>query len=495
MIGVGRSNAGGRTNRKLLDDHPSIIGFRFPLVVGVCGAGLAVIVLILIMLVVYFRCRSKRPQWRRMRKQRDCSGAPTVIKGISLETTGNATDDTAKMCGGSVDREDDGSSRGDDRSSDKGSKVTSGGSSSIASSSSAEMMCNLAWGRWYTLAELEAATENFKRENVVGEGGYGVVYKGTLPDSSVVAVKNLLDNRGQAEKEFKVEVEAIGKVRHKNLVGLIGYCAEGRQRMLVYEFVENGNLEQWLHGDVRPVSPLTWDIRMKIATGTAKGIAYLHEGLEPKVVHRDVKSSNILLDKKWNPKVSDFGLAKLLGSGSSYVTTRVMGTFGYVAPEYASTGMLTEGSDIYSFGVLLMEIISGRSPVDYNRPPGEVNLVEWFKGMVGSRRAEELIDPRIETQPSPRALKRIVLVCLRCVDSDAHKRPKMGQIVHMLEGDDFPFRTERRSVPVNDNKNQQQSAAQPEATAGTPFQKVAGGGDKDRSIWRSDEVDNAKETE
>jgi serine/threonine protein kinase len=175
-------------------------------------------------------------------------------------------------------------------------------------------------------------------------------------------------------------------------------------------------------------------------------IAYLHEGLEPKVVHRDIKSSNILLDKKWNAKVSDFGMAKVLGPGSSYVTTRVMGTFGYVAPEYASTGMLNESSDVYSFGVLLMELVSGRSPVDYNRPPGEVNLVEWFKGVVGSRRVEDLLDPRIQPAPPPRALNRVLLVCLRCIDSDAHKRPKMGQIVHMLEGDDFPFRTVSSSL-------------------------------------------------
>nr|KYP75175.1 putative serine/threonine-protein kinase At1g01540 family [Cajanus cajan] len=300
---------------------------------------------------------------------------------------------------------------------------------------------NIGWGRWYTLDELHTATQGFAEENVIGEGGYGIVFKGLLLDGSVVAVKNLLNNKGQAEKEFKVEVEAIGKVRHKNLVGLVGYCAEGAQRMLVYEYVDNGTLEQWLHGDVGPVSPLTWDIRMKIAVGTAKGLAYLHEGLEPKVVHRDVKSSNILLDKMWNAKVSDFGLAKLLGSEKSYVTTRVMGTFGYVSPEYASTGMLNEGSDVYSFGILLMELITGRSPIDYSRPPGEMNLVDWFKGMVASRRGEDLVDPLIEIQPSPRSLKRALLVCLRCIDLDVSKRPKMGQIVHMLEADDFPFRS------------------------------------------------------
>lgn len=309
---------------------------------------------------------------------------------------------------------------------------------------------NIGWGRWYGLKELEIATRGFSGENVIGEGGYGIVYRGVLQDGSVVAVKNLLNNKGQAEREFKVEVEAIGKVRHKNLVGLVGYCAEGPQRMLVYEYIDNGNLEQWLHGDVGPVSPLTWEIRMKIAVGTAKGLAYLHEGLEPKVVHRDIKSSNILLDRKWNAKVSDFGLAKLLGPESSYVTTRVMGTFGYVSPEYACTGMLNEGSDVYSFGILLMEIITGRSPVDYSRPPAEMNLVDWFKGMVANRRGEEVVDPLIEVQPPPRNLKRALLVCLRCIDLDVAKRPKMGQIVHMLEGDDFPFRTEPRSAKEKD---------------------------------------------
>ncbi|KAL6899196.1 hypothetical protein ACP4OV_005854 [Aristida adscensionis] len=300
------------------------------------------------------------------------------------------------------------------------------------------------WGHWYTLKELEAATGMFADENVIGEGGYGIVYHGVLENGTQVAVKNLLNNRGQAEREFKVEVEAIGRVRHKNLVRLLGYCAEGNQRMLVYEYVDNGNLEQWLHGDVGPVSPLTWDHRMKIILGTAKGLMYLHEGLDPKVVHRDVKSSNILLDKHWNAKLSDFGLAKLLGSERSYVTTRVMGTFGYVAPEYAGTGMLNETSDIYSFGILIMEIISGRVPVDYNRPPGEVNLVDWLKTMVSSRNSDGVVDPKMPQKPTSRALKKALLVALRCVDPDARKRPRIGHVIHMLEVDDFPYRDERR---------------------------------------------------
>lgn len=304
---------------------------------------------------------------------------------------------------------------------------------------------HLGWGHWYTLRELEDSTNGFADENVIGEGGYGIVYHGVLKDNTHIAIKNLLNNKGQAEREFKVEVEAIGRVRHKNLVRLLGYCAEGAHRMLVYEYVDNGNLEQWLHGDVGPCSPLTWEIRMNIILGTAKGLTYLHEGLEPKVVHRDIKSSNILIDKQWNSKVSDFGLAKLLGSESSYITTRVMGTFGYVAPEYASTGMLNERSDVYSFGILIMEVITGRNPVDYSRPPEEVNLVDWLKKMVSNRNAEGVLDPKLPEKPSSRALKRALLVALRCTDPNAQKRPKMGHVIHMLEAEDSPYKEDRRA--------------------------------------------------
>lgn len=194
-------------------------------------------------------------------------------------------------------------------------------------------------------------------------------------------------------------------------------------------------------------------------------LAYLHEGLEPKIVHRDIKSSNILLDRQWNAKVSDFGLAKLLCSERSYITTRVVGTFGsvllvssafsgkegsfarfhyrlphllhcrYVAPEYAKTGMLNERSDVYSFGVLVMEVITGRTPVDYTRPTDEVDLVEWLKRMVAERRVEEVLDPRLPEPPPSKALKRAVLAALRCVDPDGSQRPTMPHVVHMLEDD------------------------------------------------------------
>ncbi|CAL5415155.1 unnamed protein product [Camellia sinensis] len=303
---------------------------------------------------------------------------------------------------------------------------------------------HLGWGHWFTLRDLDIATNRFSKENVIGEGGYGVVYQGHLVNGSPVAVKKLLNNLGQAEKEFRVEVEAIGHVRHKNLVRLLGYCIEGTHRMLVYEYVNNGNLEQWLHGAMHQHGYLTWEARMKVLLGTAKALSYLHEAIEPKVVHRDIKSSNILLDDNFNAKISDFGLAKLLGAGKSHITTRVMGTFGYVAPEYANSGLLNEKSDVYSFGVVLLEAITGRDPVDYSRPAHEVNLVDWLKIMVGSRRSEEVVDPTIETKPSTSALKRALLTALRCVDPDSDKRPKMGQVVRMLESEEYPIPREDR---------------------------------------------------
>ncbi|KAG5047895.1 hypothetical protein JHK85_008998 [Glycine max] len=278
----------------------------------------ALIVIATVVLILVFVRRSRSSKKRKMRVKHSSGAIPLVSKEIVEVNTLELKIDPKKK---EVEMEE---------------------SASVESP-------NIGWGRWYSLKELENATEGFAEQNVIGEGGYGIVYKGILMDGSVVAVKNLLNNKGQAEKEFKVEVEAIGKVKHKNLVGLVGYCAEGAQRMLVYEYVDNGTLEQWLHGDVGPASPLTWDIRMKIAVGTAKGCVY------------------------------------------------------------------------------------------------RMNLVDWFKGMVASRHGDELVDPLIDIQPSPRSLKRALLVCLRCIDLDVSKRPKMGQIVHMLEADDFPFRSELRT--------------------------------------------------
>ncbi|XP_071711296.1 probable serine/threonine-protein kinase At1g01540 [Rutidosis leptorrhynchoides] len=451
-----------------LTKKTSILGLKFYVVLGVCLG--AAIVIIIFLLSLYFTSKRKK-SFKMIKTLPQKPTIPTTTDEISQPRVGPTrpepieTEKIHKQEQNQVTEpgslaivknhasEDDGNLNLNGY--DKVHRISypgGGGGSSYGSGSGDQLsiisvqpeVSHLGWGHWYTLRELEIATNGFSDENVIGEGGYGIVYSGILTDNTMVAVKNLLNNRGQAEKEFKVEVEAIGRVRHKNLVRLLGYCAEGAQRILVYEYVNNGNLEQWLHGDVGPLSPLTWEIRMNIVLGTAKGLTYLHEGLEPKVVHRDIKSSNILLDRQWHPKVSDFGLAKLLQSEKSYVTTRVMGTFGYVAPEYASTGMLNERSDVYSFGILIMEIISGRNPVDYSRPPDEVNLVDWLKSMVTSRNAEGVLDPKLPEKPSSRALKRALLVALRCVDPSAQKRPKMGHVIHMLEADDFPFRDEHR---------------------------------------------------
>eukprot|EP01018_Ginkgo_biloba_P037152 Gb_39310 [translate_table: standard] len=472
-------SSGGFLNAQL-SKKTSIFGLKLWVLIGIAVG--AFIVLILFVLSLWLTSRRKS---RRLLEKLPMTQIPTVSKeikevkidrkaanniptgdGILLTFQGktsdrdsdkvlvhvgvrNSSDGEKNSPGGSIVQQEkgEGSQSGEEGSS--GNSVYRG-SSSYAISASSPMngmpeVSHLGWGNWYTLRDLEIATGYFAKENVLGEGGYGIVYKGQLANGTTVAVKNLFNNLGQAEKEFRVEVEAIGRVRHKNLVRLLGYCVEGTHRILVYEYVDNGNLEQWLHGAMRQRGFLTWEARMKIIFGTAKALAYLHEALEPKVVHRDIKSSNILIDHEFNAKVSDFGLAKLLGSGKSHVTTRVMGTFGYVAPEYANTGLLNERSDVYSFGVLLLEAITGRDPVDYGRPAGEVNLVDWLKMMVGSRRSEEVLDPNLEVKPSTRALKKALLVALRCVDPDSEKRPKMGHVVHMHEADEFPLREDRRS--------------------------------------------------
>ncbi|XP_058225635.1 probable serine/threonine-protein kinase At1g01540 isoform X2 [Rhododendron vialii] len=437
---------------KELSKSTSIFGLRLWVVIGIFVGAIIVLFLFLLSLCITSRKLHNKSPKRLLKLSSGNDPTPVVSKEIQEITTTHHDDHPhhrppeIQIDIGKPDHRivfsDRAPSSGESRATSATDSASFGGGG--GSTGAMPEVSHLGWGRWYTLRELEKATNGLADENVIGEGGYGIVYRGVLADNTPVAVKNLLNNRGQAEREFKVEVEAIGRVRHKNLVRLLGYCVEGAYRMLVYEYVDNGNLDQWLHGDVGEVSPLTWDIRVNVILGMAKGLAYLHEGLEPKVVHRDIKSSNILLDRQWHAKVSDFGLAKLLSSESSYVSTRVMGTFGYVAPEYACTGMLNEKSDVYSFGILIMEIIAGRSPVDYSRPKGEVNLVEWLKAMVGNRKSEEVVDPKLPEMPSSKALKRILLVALRCVDPDAHKRPKMGHVIHMLEADDLLFRDERR---------------------------------------------------
>ncbi|KAF1888691.1 hypothetical protein Lal_00036732 [Lupinus albus] len=298
----------------------------------------------------------------------------------------------------------------------------------------------------FTYEELSEATNGFSAQNMLGEGGFGCVYKGLLIDGREVAVKQLKIGGGQGEREFQAEVEIISRVHHRHLVSLVGYCISDHQRLLVYDFLPNDTLHFHLHGKNRPV--LDWPTRVKIAAGAARGIAYLHEDCHPRIIHRDIKSSNILLDQNFEAQVSDFGLAKLALDTNTHVSTRVMGTFGYVtrrymAPEYATTGKLTEKSDVYSFGVVLLELIVGRKPVDTSQPMGDESLVEWARPLLSealeSEDFENLVDPRLEKNYNRDEMFQMIEAAAACVRHSAVKRPKMSKVVRALDSlDEFP---------------------------------------------------------
>ncbi|XP_047341971.1 proline-rich receptor-like protein kinase PERK9 [Impatiens glandulifera] len=288
---------------------------------------------------------------------------------------------------------------------------------------------------WFSYEELARATEGFTQVNLLGEGGFGSVYKGYLPDGREIAVKQLKIGGGQGEREFKAEVDIISRIHHRHLVSLVGYCISDERMLLVYEFVPNNTLYFHLHGQGSSV--LDWATRMKIAVGAAKGIAYLHEDCHPRVIHRDIKTSNILLDYNFEARVSDFGLAKLTLDSSTHVTTRVVGTFGYMAPEYASSGRLTDKSDVYSFGVVLLELITGRKPVDTSQPLGDESLVEWARPFLGhaleTQEFDGLVDPKLGNNYVASEMLRMVEAAASCIRHLAVKRPLMGQIVRALD--------------------------------------------------------------
>ncbi|CAN4094374.1 unnamed protein product [Withania somnifera] len=289
----------------------------------------------------------------------------------------------------------------------------------------------------FTYEELVRATDGFSDANLLGQGGFGYVHKGILPNGKEVAVKQLKAGSGQGEREFQAEVEIISRVHHKHLVSLVGYCITGVQRMLVYEFVPNNTLEFHLHGKGRP--PLDWPTRLKIAIGSAKGLAYLHEDCQPKIIHRDIKAANILVDFNFEAKVADFGLAKLTSDVNTHVSTRVMGTFGYLAPEYASSGKLTEKSDVFSFGVMLLELVTGRRPVDSSQTYMEDSLVEWARPLLTQaledERFDALVDRRLGNDYNHNEMARMVACCAASVRHSAKRRPRMTQVLRALEGD------------------------------------------------------------
>ncbi|OIT05481.1 PREDICTED: proline-rich receptor-like protein kinase PERK1 [Nicotiana attenuata] len=289
----------------------------------------------------------------------------------------------------------------------------------------------------FTYEELVRATDGFSNANLLGQGGFGYVHRGVLPNGKEVAVKQLKAGSGQGEREFQAEVEIISRVHHKHLVSLVGYCITGSQRLLVYEFVPNNTLEFHLHGKGRP--PLDWPIRLKIALGSAKGLAYLHEDCQPKIIHRDIKAANILIDFNFEAKVADFGLAKLTSDVNTHVSTRVMGTFGYLAPEYASSGKLTEKSDVFSYGIMLLELITGRRPVDSSQTYMDDSLVDWARPQLTRALEDEkfdsLIDPRLGNDYNHNEVARMVACAAACVRHSARRRPRMSQVVRALEGD------------------------------------------------------------
>eukprot|EP00252_Welwitschia_mirabilis_P018259 TRINITY_DN4057_c0_g1_i3.p1 TRINITY_DN4057_c0_g1~~TRINITY_DN4057_c0_g1_i3.p1 ORF type:complete len:474 (+),score=124.14 TRINITY_DN4057_c0_g1_i3:99-1520(+) len=287
----------------------------------------------------------------------------------------------------------------------------------------------------FQFKELVAATNNFRPDCFLGEGGFGRVYKGRLESTGqVVAVKQLDRNGLQGNREFLVEVLMLSLLHHPNLVNLIGYCADGDQRLLVYEYMPLGSLEDHLHDLPPDKEPLDWNTRMKIAAGAAKGLEYLHAKANPPVIYRDFKSSNILLDEGYHAKLSDFGLAKLGPVGDkTHVSTRVMGTYGYCAPEYAMTGQLTVKSDVYSFGVVLLELITGRKAIDNTRPPKEQNLVNWARPLFKDRKKFAMMaDPLLKGNYPMRGLYQALAVAAMCLQDEAGSRPLMGDVVTAL---------------------------------------------------------------
>ncbi|XP_008242345.1 PREDICTED: uncharacterized protein LOC103340685 isoform X1 [Prunus mume] len=286
----------------------------------------------------------------------------------------------------------------------------------------------------FSASDIERATDNFDPSRILGEGGFGRVYSGVLEDETKIAVKVLKRDDQQGGREFLAEVEMLSRLHHRNLVKLIGICTEEHSRSLVYELIPNGSVESHLHGIDKDTAPLNWAHRMKIALGAARGLAYLHEDSSPRVIHRDFKASNILLEDDFTPKVSDFGLARTaMDEENRHISTRVMGTFGYVAPEYAMTGHLLVKSDVYSYGVVLLELLTGRKPVDMSQPPGEENLVAWARPLLTSKEGlEAMIDPNLGDVPFD-SIAKVAAIASMCVQPEVSHRPFMGEVVQALK--------------------------------------------------------------
>ncbi|XP_011082787.1 probable LRR receptor-like serine/threonine-protein kinase At1g53440 [Sesamum indicum] len=287
---------------------------------------------------------------------------------------------------------------------------------------------------YFTLRQIKAATHNFDNANKIGEGGFGPVYKGVLSDGTVIAVKQLSAKSKQGNREFVNEIGMISALQHPNLVKLFGCCIEGNQLLLIYEYLENNCLARALFGREEQRLNLDWQTRKKICIGIARGLAYLHEESRLKIVHRDIKATNVLLDKDLNAKISDFGLAKLDEEENTHISTRIAGTVGYMAPEYAMRGYLTDKADVYSFGIVALEIVSGKSNTNYRPKEEFVYLLDWAYVLQEQGNLLELVDPSLGLNYSKEEAMRMLNLALLCANPSPTLRPTMSSVVSMLEG-------------------------------------------------------------
>ncbi|EOA30138.1 hypothetical protein CARUB_v10013244mg [Capsella rubella] len=297
----------------------------------------------------------------------------------------------------------------------------------------------------FTLRELLVATDNFSNNNVLGRGGFGKVYKGRLANSSLVAVKRLKEERSKGgELQFQTEVEMISMAVHRNLLRLTGFCMTPTERLLVYPYMANGSVASCLRERAEGIPALDWPKRKHIALGSARGLAYLHDHCDQKIIHRDVKAANILLDEEFEAVVGDFGLAKLMNYNDSHVTTAVRGTIGHIAPEYLSTGKSSEKTDVFGYGVMLLELITGQKAFDLARlaNDGDIMLLDWVKVVLKEKKLESLVDAELEGNYVETEVEQLIQMALLCTQSSALERPKMSEVVRMLEGDGLAQRWE-----------------------------------------------------